>query len=523
MKALWRKDLVPPIDYPKPDGVISFDRLSSVFVSNTNHEEDQPIHLTLKDPAIPVEVNLPLYAGPGAALLPGRRLRVRRGSGRARASRSTRRIASTARPATSRTRPRTSTGSSPKAEEGRIIPTCKLLLRRRSLAALAPPPPPARVEQRSPLDTYVQARAAASAGALDQASAGYVAALAAAPDNELIAAQALGHAVDRRRLAAGARAAHVLERRGAILARRPPAARRRGLPRPRLARRRGAGSTRSSSDQVFAFIVPVLRAWLAFGSGQGDPLAALPAAGGQGVAAAYAAEHRPLLMLAMGRPGAAAQLVRAAASAGAARRAAAGRRRRLARRAAATAPARSALLEGNGAPIVAARALDRGRAAAAGRDRRRRCRHGRTARPPRARSPRPGADPGSRRCSPGSAPGSRPTTARPGWSRPNCSSQQGRQRHRGAAARQCRRRRSVRDHRPRPAHPHPARRRRPRRGARRRARRDRARPRPRPPTGSGSARSTARWAARRTRPRPMAGRSRSAATATTRRPNGRCG
>jgi electron-transferring-flavoprotein dehydrogenase len=42
-----------PIDYPKPDGVISFDRLSSVFLSNTNHEEDQPIHLTLKDASGP--------------------------------------------------------------------------------------------------------------------------------------------------------------------------------------------------------------------------------------------------------------------------------------------------------------------------------------------------------------------------------------------------------------------------------------------------------------------------------------
>ena len=49
---------MPPIAYPKPDGVISFDRLSSVFLSNTNHEEDQPIHLTLKDPAIPVEGQL---------------------------------------------------------------------------------------------------------------------------------------------------------------------------------------------------------------------------------------------------------------------------------------------------------------------------------------------------------------------------------------------------------------------------------------------------------------------------------
>jgi electron-transferring-flavoprotein dehydrogenase len=63
-ETLWRKDMVAPIEYPKPDGVISFDRLSSVFVSNTNHEEDQPIHLTLKDPAIPVEVNLDLYDGP---------------------------------------------------------------------------------------------------------------------------------------------------------------------------------------------------------------------------------------------------------------------------------------------------------------------------------------------------------------------------------------------------------------------------------------------------------------------------
>jgi electron-transferring-flavoprotein dehydrogenase len=63
-EGLWRKDLVRPIDYPKPDGVISFDRLSSVFLSNTNHEEDQPVHLTLKDPAIPVDVNLALYAGP---------------------------------------------------------------------------------------------------------------------------------------------------------------------------------------------------------------------------------------------------------------------------------------------------------------------------------------------------------------------------------------------------------------------------------------------------------------------------
>ena len=52
------------IEYPKPDGVISFDKLSSVFISNTNHEEDQPCHLTLKDPTVPVRVNLALYDAP---------------------------------------------------------------------------------------------------------------------------------------------------------------------------------------------------------------------------------------------------------------------------------------------------------------------------------------------------------------------------------------------------------------------------------------------------------------------------
>ena len=54
----------PRIDYPKYDGVLTFDKLSSVFLSNTNHEEDQPSHLTLKDPAIPVTVNLAVYDGP---------------------------------------------------------------------------------------------------------------------------------------------------------------------------------------------------------------------------------------------------------------------------------------------------------------------------------------------------------------------------------------------------------------------------------------------------------------------------
>ncbi len=53
-----------PISYPKPDGKISFDRLSSVFISNTNHEEDQPVHLRLKDESVPISLNLRKYAAP---------------------------------------------------------------------------------------------------------------------------------------------------------------------------------------------------------------------------------------------------------------------------------------------------------------------------------------------------------------------------------------------------------------------------------------------------------------------------
>ncbi len=59
-----------PISYPKPDGVLSFDRLSSVFISNTNHSENQPIHLTLKDATVPVRVNLAEYAGPEQRFCP---------------------------------------------------------------------------------------------------------------------------------------------------------------------------------------------------------------------------------------------------------------------------------------------------------------------------------------------------------------------------------------------------------------------------------------------------------------------
>lgn len=63
-------DQANPIAYPKPDGVISFDKLSSVFISNTNHEENQPIHLKLSDPTLPIDTNLPQWDEPAQRYCP---------------------------------------------------------------------------------------------------------------------------------------------------------------------------------------------------------------------------------------------------------------------------------------------------------------------------------------------------------------------------------------------------------------------------------------------------------------------
>ena len=68
--ALRKADQCRKIDYPKPDGEITFDKLSSVFLSNTNHEENQPNHLILKDDTVPTSVNLALYDGPEARFCP---------------------------------------------------------------------------------------------------------------------------------------------------------------------------------------------------------------------------------------------------------------------------------------------------------------------------------------------------------------------------------------------------------------------------------------------------------------------
>ena len=68
--CLKKADEMPKIEYEKPDGIYSFDKLSSVYLSNTNHEEDQPCHLQLKDSSIPISVNLPLYDEPAQRYCP---------------------------------------------------------------------------------------------------------------------------------------------------------------------------------------------------------------------------------------------------------------------------------------------------------------------------------------------------------------------------------------------------------------------------------------------------------------------
>ena len=69
-ETLLTKDRATPINYPKPDGVLTFDKLSSVFISNTNHRENEPCHLTLKDPTVPLRVNLADYDGPEVRFCP---------------------------------------------------------------------------------------------------------------------------------------------------------------------------------------------------------------------------------------------------------------------------------------------------------------------------------------------------------------------------------------------------------------------------------------------------------------------
>ena len=115
----------PPIVYPKPDGTLTFDRLSSVFLSNTNHEEDQPVHLLVADLGLQKASEHDVFGGPSARYCPAAVYEWVEEGKDARASSSTRRTAFIARRATSRTRIRTLLGCRPRAAADRTIRICE--------------------------------------------------------------------------------------------------------------------------------------------------------------------------------------------------------------------------------------------------------------------------------------------------------------------------------------------------------------------------------------------------------------
>jgi Flp pilus assembly protein TadD len=169
-------------------------------------------------------------------------------------------------------------------------------------AALLLPAAPAAasVDDAAALSAYIRARAADSSGASEQAARNYGAALALAPGNEVLAARALSQAIAAGDRTLALQAARMLDTAGKL------------APDGRLLlvgeafrakqwKEAGRQIERLEQDEVFSFMTPLLRAWLAQGSGTGKPLALLDAASGNALAATYASEHRPLLLLAGGK------------------------------------------------------------------------------------------------------------------------------------------------------------------------------------------------------------------------------
>jgi Flp pilus assembly protein TadD len=217
----------------------------------------------------------------------------------ARGSRSTRRIASTARHATSRTRPRISTGWSRKAAEAPITRTCRQagLI---ALFLLAPAGASANVADQSGLAAYVRARAAGSGGALEASADSYAAALALSPDNDVLAARTLAQALAAGNQPLALRATHILARVGKL-----PIEGRLLLLGEAFRRRDWKGADLQvdgiQKDEVFAFLAPMLRAWSALGARKGDPIAPIRAIGNNPLASSYADEPKAMILLATGK------------------------------------------------------------------------------------------------------------------------------------------------------------------------------------------------------------------------------
>jgi Flp pilus assembly protein TadD len=242
-------------------------------------------------------------------------------------------------------------------EEAPITPICKPFAALLAGALVLPlGAAQASREDANELSAYARARAADSFGAADRAAQGYAAALALSPDNEILAARALSQAMAAGDRALALSAARILERSGQLA----PDARLLLLTEALRIRDWKAATAQIDlieRDQVFSFMTPVLRAWLAFGSRKGDPLAILDAAAVEPLAGAYAKEHRPLMLLALGKEQEGVTQLLAATDADG------GRSNRL-RIAGAALLARKgdrkralSLLQGDSGPIVAARKL----------------------------------------------------------------------------------------------------------------------------------------------------------------------
>jgi tetratricopeptide (TPR) repeat protein len=161
-------------------------------------------------------------------------------------------------------------------------------------------PAAASVDDAAALTAYIRARAADSTGAAEQAARNYGAALALAPGNEVLAARALSQAIAAGDRTLALQAARTLDTAGKL------------APDGRLLlvgeafrakqwKEAGRQIERLEQDEVFSFMTPLLRAWLAQGSGKGKPLALLDGASGNALASTYASEHRPLLLIAAGK------------------------------------------------------------------------------------------------------------------------------------------------------------------------------------------------------------------------------
>jgi tetratricopeptide (TPR) repeat protein len=161
-------------------------------------------------------------------------------------------------------------------------------------------PAAASLDETSALAAYVRARAADSSGAAEQAARNYGAALALAPTNEVLAGRALSQAIAVGDRPLALQAARLLDKAGKLA----PDGRLLLLGeafRAKQWKEAARQIDKLDQDEVFSFMTPMLRAWLAQGSGRGDPLKLIEATTGNALAATYAAEHRPLLLLAVGK------------------------------------------------------------------------------------------------------------------------------------------------------------------------------------------------------------------------------